>query len=232
MSWALQAATAIIPRMNQALTKQRIRIQYGKFDAMRFVGHLDLAKAWERILRRADLPVEYTQGFNPRPRMQFAAALPVGITSASEYLDVWLTEELGGSFPDDWIAAITATSPRGLPTYAIHDIPIRHDALPRLVTRADYVLTPVDGVDPATLTARAEALLAQDSIPRPGRKKPYDLRPLLLDVQHTAEDELVVALKTGEHGNGRADELLDAMGYALHQVRVHRCRLYLDGSPA
>lgn len=217
--------------MNQALTKQRIRIAYGKFEAMRFVGHLDLAKTWERILRRADLPVEYTQGFNPRPRIQFAAALPVGITSEDEYLDVWLTEQLTGTFPDDWRDAILATSPRGLPTYTLYDIPIKSDALPRIVTHAEYIMQPFDAAERERLIARAEALLAQDRIPRDGHKKPYDLRPLVLGMNIDPGGDLCVTLKTGEHGNGRADELLDALGYALHEVRVHRRRLYLDGPP-
>src|SRR5512138_1667680 len=70
-------APGIIGRMNQPLTQQRIRIRFGQDGPLRYVGHHDLARTWERILRRARAPLEYSQGFNPRPRMQFAAALPI-----------------------------------------------------------------------------------------------------------------------------------------------------------
>ena len=55
-----------------------------------YTSNLDVAKIWERVLRRADLPILYTQGFNTRPRIQLAMALPLGITSECELLDVAL----------------------------------------------------------------------------------------------------------------------------------------------
>ncbi len=63
-------------------TKQRLHITFGKFDALKYTSNLDIAKIWERVLRRANLPILYTQGFNTRPRLQPATALPLGITSA------------------------------------------------------------------------------------------------------------------------------------------------------
>jgi len=216
--------------MNQALTQQRIRITFGKFGTLRFVGHLDLAKTWERVLRRAQVPLEYTQGFNPRPRMQFAAALPVGVTSESEYLDIWLTERLGGQFPDDWVGRLTSTSPAGLQIYRLVEVPIKEAALPTQVTSSEYVITLTDpGLTPAELEARVEALLARPTIERRGHKKAYDLRPLILDLSIDPEGRLIAHLKTGEKANGRPDELLDALGLDLWQAHVHRRHLHLNG---
>ena len=218
--------------MNQTLTRQRIRIHYGVYDALRFVGHLDMIKAWERVLRRAEIPLEYSQGFNPHPRMQFAAALMVGATSESEYLDIWLTEHLGDTFPAEWIQRLSATSPSGLPIYALADVPIRSAALPTLVTSAEYVITPVKGESsPDALAARASTLLSQPGIPRQGRKKPYDLRPLILDLTMDTDGNLIAHLVSGDQGNGRPDELLDALGIELHQARIHRRHLYLRDDP-
>ncbi|NDJ76905.1 MAG: DUF2344 domain-containing protein [Chloroflexi bacterium] len=215
--------------MNQALTQQRIRIQFGKSGFLRFVGHLDLAQTWERILRRAGIPLEYSQGFNPRPRMQFAAALPVGVTSESEFLDAWLLHKLEGDFPAEWVARLAATCPSGLVVYTISDVPIRDPALPTRVTSAEYVLSPLDAALGANmLRERALEILAADHIERVRHnKKPYDLRPLILDLKLDRDGNLLAYLKTGDGGNGRPDELVDALGFKLAQVSVHRRRLFL-----
>ncbi len=217
--------------MNQPLTQQRVRVTFGKVGMTRFIGHLDLAKAWERVLRRAEIPLEYTQGFNPRPRMQFAAALPVGVTSEDERVDIWLTERLAGDFPDEWIARLNAASPAGLPVYALAEVPIKAAALPTLVTSAEYVITPQDPALPLDeLAGRAAALLAADRIERVRNKKSYDLRPLILDLA-VADGALVARLVAGDRGTGRADELIDALGVRMEQVAVHRRRIYLGDEP-
>ena len=75
----------------------RVRITFAKTDAMRFTGHLDLHRAWERTFRRAGLPLAYTQGFSPHPRINLASALPLGFTSERELVDIWLEQELPAS---------------------------------------------------------------------------------------------------------------------------------------
>jgi radical SAM-linked protein len=76
----------------------RVRIHFHKTEAMRFTGHLDLHKAWERALRRAGsrsaLRLAYSQGFHPQPRIHLACALPLGFTSECEVVDVWLENEI------------------------------------------------------------------------------------------------------------------------------------------
>jgi radical SAM-linked protein len=214
--------------MSQALTQQRLRIQFGKFGALRYVGHLDLATTWERVLRRAEFPLEYTRGFNPRPRLQFATALPVGLTSECELLDVWLTARLPLDPPDALVERLNATSPAGLRTYQVSEVPIKAPALPPQVFSAEYVLTPGDTLSADELIARAEALLRQERIERERRGKRYDLRPLILDLHPDAEGNLVAWLRTGEHEHARADELVEALGLSLADVRVHRRRLVLS----
>lgn len=227
--WAVPRDAAIIPGMNQALTVQRIRVTFGKIGALRFVGHLDLATAWERTLRRAQVPLEYTQGFNPRPRLQFAAALAIGVTSECELFDAWLTDRLEGDFPAGWIVRLQQHAAAGLPIYALQEVPIKAPSLPQQVHSAEYVLTPrVPEIDGAALQDRAQALLAQAHIERAGHKRPYDLRPLILDLRLDDAGRLIALLKTGERGNGRPDELLAALGLTFEQVSVHRRRLFLE----
>ncbi len=209
--------------MSQALTQQRLRIRFGKFGAMRYVGHLDLATTWERVLRRAEFPLEYTRGFNPRPRLQFATALPVGLTSECELLDVWLTTRLPLDAPDALVERLNATSPAGLRTYQVSEVPIKAPALPPQVFSAEYVLTPGDTLSAEELVTRAQALLRQER-----RGKRYDLRPLILDLRPHDKGNLIAWLRTGEHEHARADELVEALGLSLPDVRVHRRRLMLS----
>ncbi len=218
--------------MNQPLTLQRIRITFGKHGALRFIGHLDLAKTWERALRRAQIPLEYTQGFNPRPRLQFAAALQVGVTSESELLDAWLTARLDGDFPAAWIERLNAANPAGLRVYDITDVPIKDPALPTQVSTSEFVITPFDeSISADDLRARVETLLAQPTIERvTANAKRYDLRPRILDLTVDEDGSLIALLSSNERSNARPDELVDALGLPMEQVRIHRRRLNLDNS--
>ncbi|MCA9981214.1 MAG: TIGR03936 family radical SAM-associated protein, partial [Anaerolineales bacterium] len=80
--------------MSTATYVQRLRVTFSKTGPTRFISHLDIARTWERALNRAKIPVTYSQGFNPRPKMQFATATPLGMTSECELMDVWLDEAL------------------------------------------------------------------------------------------------------------------------------------------
>ena len=73
---------------------QRLRITFGKAGPLRYTSNLDVAKIWERVLRRADLPILYTQGFNTRPRIRLAMPLPLGISSECEILDISLRQRI------------------------------------------------------------------------------------------------------------------------------------------
>jgi radical SAM-linked protein len=215
--------------MSQTLTQQRLRLQFSKRGALRYVGHLDLATTWERALRRAELPLEYTRGFNPRPRLQFAAALPVGLTSEAELLDVWLTQRVPLDPPGALSERLNATSPVGLRTVQVAEVPIKAPALPPQVTSAEYTIAPSDpALSPDDLWARAQALLAQTRIERVLRGKTYDLRPLILALHQDNGGLLIAHLSTGERANARADELVAALGLGLGQVHAHRRRLYLN----
>ena len=215
--------------MSQAITQQRLRIQYAKQGALRYVGHLDLATTWERVLRRADLPLEYTRGFNARPRLQFAAALPVGLTSEAELLDVWLTERVPYEPASALIERLNATSPAGLRTLGVTEVAIKAPALPPQVASAEYIIAPNDpAFSRDDLWARAQALLAQARIERVLRGKTYDLRPLILELGQDDDGLLIARLSTGERANARADELVAALGLDLGQVSAHRRRLFLS----
>jgi radical SAM-linked protein len=212
-------------------TKQRLQIRFGKTGALKYTGNLDVAKIWERVLRRADLPILYSKGFNTRPRIQLASALPLGITSECEYLEVSLREQITDDL-DSIAEQLRAVSPAGLDIYQVSDLSIHAPAAATLVHSADYRIRFEDGIDPADLRARVEQLLARDRIvqitERRGRKQASDLRPLIFSLEVDENGDLIAHLAAGENGSLRPDVLLEYLGLPDAYVSVHRLWLHLE----
>lgn len=211
---------------------QRLRITFAKRGALKYIGHLDLAKTWERILRRAQLALAYSQGFNARPRMQLASPLPLGFTSECELIDIWLEQP---ERLDGLAARLMAVSPPDLPILHIEEVPLRSPALQTLVERAVFRLTPRSDADPAQVAGLAErvtTLLAQPHLMRTRREKAYDLKPLIRAL-HIGEDGALYAdLFSTPSGTGRPDELLEALGYNTLDFDVQRVALHLAATPS
>ena len=191
---------------------------------MRFVGHLDLAKTWERILRRADLPVAYSQGFHPLPKITFASALPVGCTSDCELMDVVLSEPMDSS---DVIARLAPTLPAGIAVTSVAEVPLNAPALQAELRWAEYVVTVEMDEAPEQIEQKVQAFLAAPALPRERRGKSYDLRPLVLslsaEVVRDSSVQIVMRLLADANvGTGRPDEVLAALGWGDAPVQVHR----------
>ena len=137
--------------MNETYT-QRMRVTFATADTVKYVGHLDMHRAWERAIRRARLPLAYTQGFNPQARLQFAAALPVGFTGQGEVADVFLNEALE---PAEFLSRLTAALPPGIRPLRAEPVAREVPSLQSQVCGAHYwVEVETDEAD-ATFAARA-----------------------------------------------------------------------------
>ncbi|HZE42059.1 MAG TPA: TIGR03936 family radical SAM-associated protein [Stackebrandtia sp.] len=95
----------------QAPVVQRVRVRYAKRGPLRFTSHRDFARALERAVRRAKLPIAYSSGFHPHPRISYIAAAPTGVASEAEYAELALRDRMG---PDDLLKALDAALPPGL----------------------------------------------------------------------------------------------------------------------
>jgi radical SAM-linked protein len=207
----------------------RIRVQYTKGYELRFIGHLDMQRLWERLLRRSGLPIRYSQGYHPRARLNLASALPLGFISDAELLDFWMNEPR----PLNEIRTrLTVAAPPGLTIVSVQDIDMREDALQVQMTASEFKVSFFDPQDETTLKNKVKTLLDQNEIIRTRRKKTYDLRPLILGLEVTVVDESEVGLwmrLLGEPGaTGRPDEVLDEMGYENTEYLVQRTRLILS----
>lgn len=212
----------------QANYVQRLRLTFRKEGPTRFIGHLDLARTLERSLNRARIPVSYSLGFNQRPRMQMASALPLGYTSECELADIWLTERLEPEVAQQQMMARMAP---GIVVWQVAEVPLKEPPLQVLTTDAIYHVTLLDPVDVADLRHRMADLLAAPALHRTRRDKPYDLRPLLLDLTLlepvTEPVQLTMRLKLAEGQTGRPDEVLDELGLDSLATRIHRTAITL-----
>ncbi len=204
----------------------RARITFTKQGALRYIGHLDLHRLWERAMRRADLPLSYSQGFHPQPKISLAAALPLGFSSRAEVLDVRLNEEIK-------VEEISTRLRDALPPdIKVTDVKIVEENLPALQTltlSAAYDVHLTEPVDGSELKRRVESLMMSEAIIRERRGKSYDLRPLveLLSVITMADGTswLKMTLAAREGATGRPEEVLAVLGIAPETARVERTRL-------
>lgn len=208
---------------------QRLRITFSKGENLRYISHLDLARTWERALRRAGLPLLYSRGFNPRPKIVFASALPLGCTGGEEVMDVVLSEPIP---PRRLLHGLPARLPNGLTVTDVTPVHARAPALPTQVHGADYeaLVTVNESLEGAR--TRCQALLQQRTIARERRNKSYDLRPLIkrLNVVGAGNGHILLwmHLSAGEAGTGRPDEVLAALGWEDAPHRCHRRLLHFS----
>jgi radical SAM-linked protein len=213
----------------------RIRITFTKQGALRYTGHLDLHTLLERAARRANLPLAYSRGFHPTPKIQIASALPLGFSSRAEMLDMWLTTDCEVSqLRDD----LQATLPKDIQILNIEPVDDRAPALQTQVIAAEYEATlPEDYA--SDLTSRLSTVLEAESLPRERRGKPYDLRPLIESLALTPTPlpksgegqgvRVFMRLTAREGATGRPEEVLDALGIPAESVRVERTSLIFQG---
>ncbi len=218
--------------MNPTTTRKalRLRLHFAKTEPMRYTGHLDVQRAWERTFRRAALPVKYSEGFTPHPRFHLAAALPLGCTSRYELADVWLERPL----PIEEVEKrLREALPPGLVLHRVEEVPEKAPALQNLVRAAEYEVRFLEPIP--DLEARVRDFLARKHVPRERRGKTYDLRPLVeaLEVRQDAssgDKYLWMRLTSLPGATGRPDEVLDALSIPWEISRVERVALLLDPS--
>lgn len=204
----------------------RVRVTFSKQGALRYTGHLDLHKIWERSIRRAKLPLAYSQGYHPQPKINLAAALPLGFSSRAEVMDMWLYEEV-----EDLTTALQSHIPPGLTILDVRPVDERLPSLQSQVSAVEYEVEITEASQSgeadyrSVLTGKVASVLESESIPRVRRKKPYDLRPLIEELTVPGENRLFMRLTAREGATGRPEEVLDVLGIPLEATRIERTRL-------
>lgn len=213
------------------MSRQRIRVRFAKEGDLRFISHLDLMRAFERALRRSGLPLQMSEGFNPRPRMSFPAPLGVGIEGSDEAMEFELARDVAVR---DVNERLGRALPPGLELKSVESLP---PGKPTQVSEMAFVVAPAIPGDPEAHIEpeQAHELMGRTEIPvermRKGRRKTVDIRPFLLALDASG-GVLTLRVKAGPSGSTRPEEILGAMGFPAGRIpllfRMKRTRVVLS----
>lgn len=207
------------------LSDLRFRIKFAKRSTVRFTSHLDLVRLFDRTMRRAGIPVAYSQGFHPHPKISFGPPLPVGMKSLAEYADFTLRK----SFPAVE-AALRKELADGFDLIVIRSIPEKVESLSSIITQAEYYV-PAQIDD--TLLERVKGILDRIDIPveRTTKKgqKIVDIRPGILDISTAPDDSgLMLLLSFGVDKTVKPSEVLELLFDNAIPDGVTRTEQYAD----
>ncbi len=161
---------------------QRFRVIFGKKGDMRLVSHLDLVRLFDRVIRRAALPISFTGGFHPGPRISIANALSLGMTSSGEVVDFELTEKME---LEDFRQRLINSLPADIPIYDVEEIDVKSLAANRFLEKAEYLVT--IGYSPENWQEYIEKIKATEEIllekkTKSGQQKIVNLREQLFEL--------------------------------------------------
>ncbi|MDP2726753.1 MAG: TIGR03936 family radical SAM-associated protein [Dehalococcoidia bacterium] len=211
---------------------QRLRITFSRGLEVKYCSHLDMMRLWERALRRAALPLAFSEGFTPHPQLALAAPLPVGITGGGELMEVYLRKRVSPRF---FLEQIMPQLPAGIDISRVEEAPVGTPSLQSLVRMAEYLVEVECSLARQEVEARIVELLAQERLPierpRPSGPKALDLRALVNQVwvesMVKGRCQLGMLLRTDPQGSGRPQEVVAALGLG-EPLSMHRVRLMLE----
>lgn len=206
---------------------QRLRVRLGKQGEMALLSHLDLMRLYDRVVRRASIPIAFTGGFHPSPRIVPANALSLGVTSACEIVDFELTQSMD---IEEFRAKLVAQLPPNLPVYNVEEVSVTLPAATQLLEKAEYQIT-VDSEAPAQWQAWIEEILANDEIllehtTKSGKTQQINVRDRLFDLETMEATTTKATIRY--IGSCRNDGTLlrpEQMVAVLEQIAQHDLRL-------
>jgi radical SAM family uncharacterized protein/radical SAM-linked protein len=219
-------------RKGNYLSKQIIRIEYGKGEHVRYLSHLDMMRMFERAMRRAQVPLAYTEGFNPRPKISYGPALATGYTSESEFMDVHIAIE----GPYDIKASLSPHLPLGIEIKSTKKLVTKSRSLTALIDRLDYDIYLDGTIDQKEIDTLISELLSKDEIIVKRLKKGkdlkvYNIRPSILQMTSNPRG-LSLQSKIFNGLSVRAEEilrhLLPGQETLIKTAKVNRTNLFIS----
>jgi radical SAM-linked protein len=212
----------------------RIRIRFSRGEELKFISHLDIMRLWQRALHRAGLPLAYTEGFSPHPRISLAAPLAVGVNSQAELMDVFCSRWVS---PHSFTAALGRQLPPGIALVQLHMVAPTLPSLQSQVSQAEYEVEIETDKDQPGVKAALEHLLSLERLPwhheRDTGTRSYDLRALISDLWligwSQGHGTIGMRLRCDSSGSGRPEQVAAALGFS-HPTSIRRTKLILKTS--
>ena len=214
---------------------QRLRVRFSRGEKLKYISHLDLMRLWERALRRAGIPMAYSEGFSPHPRISLAAPLPIGVTSEAELMDVVTDRAVSPYF---FVQNTKRQLPAGIELFEVLQIPLTAPSLQAQAQFIDYRVSVRSDKNVDEVQRAITTLLQAEKLPwhhmRDTGPKHYDLRPLIEDLWLLDWKERVftlgMRLRCDSHGTGRPEQVTAALGLTEQPSVIHRTKIILSGS--
>ncbi len=185
----------------------RILIQFSKIGRIRYIGHLDLMHVFQRAIKRAKLPISYSQGFNPHQIMSFGMPLSLGVNSESEYVEISLEDD--NFSPADVTSRLNAVMPEGLQILASRHLQKQEKTAAAIIEAARYE---IELVDFQNLNERLETMMATNEIFVEKKTKSglstQDIRPDIFSLTSNQENKVQALLAAGSSRNLKPDLLV------------------------
>lgn len=212
---------------------QRLRIRFCRGEEIKFISHLDIMRLWERALRRAEIPLAYSEGFSPHPRISLAAPLAVGITSEAELMDVFITR--WGS-PHWFTTTVSQQLPPGMDILGVYQMALTLPSLQSQVHYAEYRVEVETDKTPENIASAISSLLSLEHLPwhhhRDTGRRNYDLRALINDLwlidRQPPNCTIGLRLRCDSRGSGRPEQVISALGFSNYPQSIHRTKLVLE----
>lgn len=213
----------------------KIRIKFSKDGCMKFIGHLDVMRYFQKVMRRAEVDIAYSEGFSPHQIMSFAAPLGVGLTSTGEYLDIEVHSTLSS---DEMVKKMNGTMVEGMEVLSYRLLPDNSKNAMSLVSAADYSVNFREGYKPdISIKDEFEKFINSDSIEIVKKTKKSetlsDIKPLIYEAYVSDDNSIFMKLATGSADNLKPDLVIQAfcegMGIELKKFALEIKRLELYG---
>jgi len=190
----------------------KIRIKFSKTGAVKFIGHLDVMRYFQKLMRRADIPIAYSSGLSPHQVMSFALPLGIGLESDAEYMDIEITEPM---LSKEAIEAMNAASATGMKVLSFRELPESAGNAMASVAAADYLISFREGFEPPfSLKAAFAGLMEQEEIIIVKKTKrseqEIDLKPFIY-LYETTEETVVLRLSCGSVTNIKPELVMEAL---------------------
>ena len=212
---------------------QRLRLRFSRGDEIKFISHLDIIRLWQRVMVRAGIPLAYSEGFNPHPRISLAAPMALGVTSQAELMDIFCSRWVS---PHWFTDAVNQQLTPGLELLQANAIPPAYPSLQSQTRHAEYLVTVESPPDKETVASRISSLLATEHLPwehqRDTGTRSYDLRFLIDDLwlanYQTDYATIGMRLRCDNLGSGRPEQVCLALDFRQYPRSIHRTRLILS----
>ena len=213
---------------------QRLRIKFCRGEEVKFISHLDIMRLWLRALNRAGIPLAYSEGFNPHPRMSLAAPLALGVTSEAELMDIVLAK---WASPHSFTAAVSRQLPPGIEIQQVYNIPLTLPSLQSQVRYAEYEVELETEKGQEEIESALTSLLSLEQLPwqhqRDTGPRHYDLRALIDDLWvvdgNSGYGTIGMRLRCDSSGSGRPEQVIKALDLS-EPSSIHRTKLILKTS--